>query len=556
MILAHGFLLLSFLGAVFVGISAEKLIPFNDGNIQYVGRWRISSTDIQSGWPGAYFRTRVAGTHVSLRLNSATSVYVKIDDRPTVQLDAPYQGTLPIKLDVANDLADGPHDIIVVSSANTSICLESIVLSEEGQIAPTIPLPNMIEFIGHDLILGTHTSKQLLSSFSWLVADMLSAERAQIAFRNAWLMDHDDGQGMESRYFSWNPTSDVKWDFSTYVPAGIVILLGRNDHQESYGDHLVNFLKRARSHAASAAMLVLSEPLGDRLRESQEAVVQLNDLGDQDIYFIDTTGWIRPRTVSTTTEQLHGEPLNDTEHELFARKLAPLLQAKLSVPRRSLPGPPPNPNLPNNWRTMDVGDDASVGLPGSVSFDSGNTFTLWGSGVDIGNVKDAFRYVYQQLSGDGAIEVTVDSHSAFATCAKAGIMMREHLAPGSPNVMLGVSPAHGLFLHTRTDNFNTTQLVKKSRASPPYRLRLTRKGNEFTAQTMRPTEQTMAWETFRTISKTVLARDIYVGIAVTSCDPSVVSVGKFTNVTLQGGVGSGSYGYSSLLRLTLQKPIG
>lgn len=207
------------------------------------------------------------------------------------------------------------------------------------------------------------------------------------------------------------------------------------------------------------------------------------------------------------------------------------------------PGPQPNPNLPFHWQTMDVGQEGSVGLVGSVSFDSAKTFTLWGSGQGFSKA-DAFRFVYQSLSGNGSIGVTVESHSAFASCAKAGIMMREHLAHGSPHLMLGVSPQDGLFLQTRRINLNVTQVIKKKRISPPYRLRLIRQGNtKFIAQiaSIHPSE---TWETFSEIENTTLmARDIYVGLAVTSCDPTVVSVAKFADVTLSGGVGGGGFYY-------------
>lgn len=198
-----------------------------------------------------------------------------------------------------------------------------------------------------------------------------------------------------------------------------------------------------------------------------------------------------------------------------------------------MPGPPPNPNLPGEWQTTDVGQESRIGLPGTVSADSATTFTLWGSGADIDNDRDAFRFVYQSFSSQGIIEATVRSHSAFAKCAKAGIMIREHLGHGSPLIMLGISPAEGIFVQVRYGNFQTTKLVKKMRASPPYRLRLIRqKENDlFEAQIQHVDANVDGWETLVVIPF-VLARDVYAGLAVTSCDTSVVSVAKFTEVEL------------------------
>lgn len=206
----------------------------------------------------------------------------------------------------------------------------------------------------------------------------------------------------------------------------------------------------------------------------------------------------------------------------------------MTHPRDPLPGPPPNPNLPGDWQTMDVGQETRIGLPGTVSADSASTFTLWGSGADIDNDKDAFRFVYQPFGNTGILESTIRSHSTFAKCAKAGIMVREHLGHGSPLIMLGISPAEGIFVQVRYGNFETTKLIKKKRASPPWRLRLIRQNDMFEAQIQHPSADNNAqdtWETFATVPF-VLARDVYAGLAVTSCDTSVVSVAKFTEVAL------------------------
>ncbi|KAI9012667.1 hypothetical protein CLU79DRAFT_769570 [Phycomyces nitens] len=517
----------------------EKLVPFTDNNIKYFGRWRITTTDIQSGWPGAYLKTNVNGPTIKLRLNQPTTVYVQLGQEPMRKLEAIYKDRLPIELEVATDLSQGPHQLMVVSTANTSICLESLVLAVAATTAPPRLSFDLVEFVGHDLTLGIQTSQSLLTSFPWLVSTMMEIEKVQIAYPGAWLLDNPQALGMESQYFRWTPSLDEternQWDFSSYLPSAVVILLGQNDPEtDDYTHGLQGFLLRLRKHYAHCAILVLSEPRGHRVRQSQAAVHALNDGGDQDVYYIDTTDWVQDGS-----DFLDPAHLSDQGHERFARRLAPWLHTKLTWPRQPFPDPFPNPNLPRDWQTMDVGQEQSIGLPGSVSFDSGNTFTLWGSGTDIKDNQDAFRYVFQALSGDGSIQATIGSHSAFASCAKAGLMIREHLSLGSPHVMLGISPAEGLFLQTRHTNLSPSHLVRKTRGSPPYHFRITRKGNLVLAQI----SQTISngWDTFANLTLP-LARDVYVGLAVTSCDPSVVSVAKFGDVVLQGGVGSGTYG--------------
>ncbi|KAI7863035.1 hypothetical protein BDF14DRAFT_1876417 [Spinellus fusiger] len=431
---------------------------------------------------------------------------------------------------------------MVVSTANTSICLESLVLAIAAATAPPHLAFELVEFVGHDLTLGIATSHSLITSFPWLVSDMLSIEKAQIAYPGAWLMDHAQALGMESQYFRWTPSLDAtehnQWDFSSYLPSAVVVLLGENDpNTDTYSHRLEGFLLGLRKHYPHCALLVLSEPRGHRVRQSQTAVYALNDQGEHDIYYVDTTGWVQDGA-----DFVDPQHLSDVGHQRFARRLAPWLQAKLTWPRQPFPGPFPNPNLPRDWNTMDIGNEHSVGLPGSVSFDSANTFTLWGSGADIKDTQDAFRYVFQSLSGDGSIATVIGSHSAFASCAKAGLMIREHLSLGSPHVMLGISPADGLLLQTRHTNLSPSQLIRKARGSPPYHFRLTRSDDVYVAETRQTAD--MAWDMFANITLP-MARDIYVGLAVTSCDPSVVSVAKFGEVHLRGGVGSGVYQVAS-----------
>jgi hypothetical protein len=60
-------------------------------------------------------------------------------------------------------------------------------------------------------------------------------------------------------------------------------------------------------------------------------------------------------------------------------------------------------------------------------------------------------------------------------------------------------------------------------------LKLERKGQDFFASWSTDGE---SWESVAELRGLVMASDVYVGLAVTSCDPSVVSVGKFSQVKI------------------------
>ena len=79
--------------------------------------------------------------------------------------------------------------------------------------------------------------------------------------------------------------------------------------------------------------------------------------------------------------------------------------------------------VPFPWQTRDIG---SPSLAGDATYASG-TFTLKGTGADIGGTSDQFRFVYQPLAGDGQIVARVTSLTNTNTLAKAGVMI-----PGGP----------------------------------------------------------------------------------------------------------------------------
>jgi len=98
-----------------------------------------------------------------------------------------------------------------------------------------------------------------------------------------------------------------------------------------------------------------------------------------------------------------------------------------------------------NWLTEDVG----VGATGSFSL-SGSVFTIQGSGADIWNSADKFRYVFQAISGDISITARVLNMQNTAGWAKAGVMVRETLDASSQYVINFMSPANGTALQQRS----------------------------------------------------------------------------------------------------------
>ena len=98
------------------------------------------------------------------------------------------------------------------------------------------------------------------------------------------------------------------------------------------------------------------------------------------------------------------------------------------------------------WLTEDVG---AVGATGSFGLTNG-VFTIQGSGADIWNSADEFRYVFQALSGDCSITARVLNMQNTDGWAKAGVMIRETLDASSQYVINFISPANGTALQQRS----------------------------------------------------------------------------------------------------------
>jgi len=191
------------------------------------------------------------------------------------------------------------------------------------------------------------------------------------------------------------------------------------------------------------------------------------------------------------------------------------------------PPPPPDSGLPSGWSSADIG---STGVAGSATYNSG-TFAVQGSGADIWGSADAFRYLYQTLNGDGSIVALVSSLSNTDSWTKAGVMIRGDLTPGSPHATMFVSAAKGLAFQRRLTAGGTSSSTAGPAATAPYWVKLERAGNTFTAS--RSTDGS-TWFIVGT-DTIVLPSSVYVGLALTSHDNSVLASGTFDAVTVTSG---------------------
>src|SRR5574340_892112 len=91
-------------------------------------------------------------------------------------------------------------------------------------------------------------------------------------------------------------------------------------------------------------------------------------------------------------------------------------------------------------------------LPGSFTDNGGGSYTINGGGHDIWDAADGFYYVYedQMLKGNGELTVHVTDIQNTNDWAKAGVMIRNNLTPGSVHSYMASTRANGSSFQGRT----------------------------------------------------------------------------------------------------------
>jgi regulation of enolase protein 1 (concanavalin A-like superfamily) len=139
-------------------------------------------------------------------------------------------------------------------------------------------------------------------------------------------------------------------------------------------------------------------------------------------------------------------------------------------------------------------------------------FGLFGQGSDIWGVADSFMYGFIPWVGDGTMTARVGSVENSSAWAKAGVMFRESLTPGSKHVFAMVTPGHGANIQFRPTTGGQSSSGGSVEAAAPAWVRLTRTGDAFSAEV---STNGVTWTSIG--SATVqMGQTVYVGIAHTS----------------------------------------
>jgi regulation of enolase protein 1 (concanavalin A-like superfamily) len=181
------------------------------------------------------------------------------------------------------------------------------------------------------------------------------------------------------------------------------------------------------------------------------------------------------------------------------------------------------PDLPAGWAHRDVG---TIGVPGSARETAG-AFTVTGAGADIWGSADAFHYAHTPLNGDGTIVARLASVDNVAAWTKAGVMVRETLAPSSAHAFMLVSAGRGIAFQRRRVAGGVSTSTGGSGAAPRW-VRLARAGQTITASvsTDGSSWTVVGQDTFS------MSANVFVGLAVSSHDSTRLARAVFDQVSI------------------------
>jgi hypothetical protein len=188
--------------------------------------------------------------------------------------------------------------------------------------------------------------------------------------------------------------------------------------------------------------------------------------------------------------------------------------------------------LPQGWGDLDIG---APGIAGSASYTNG-VWTVAGGGADIWNTSDQFNYLTNSLNGDGAVIARVMSQTATDPWAQSGVMIRNDMTPGAPEVTIELTPGNGVAFRYRPTAGGTTGQAYQTGITTPEWIRLSRSSNTFTATY---SSDGINWIQVGTPQTVSMGSSVLAGLDVTAHNNSFISTGAFTGVYIVPGAQAG-----------------
>ena len=176
------------------------------------------------------------------------------------------------------------------------------------------------------------------------------------------------------------------------------------------------------------------------------------------------------------------------------------------------------------------------GNPSALIEEPAGTYMISGAGTDVWDTADQFRYVFKQLSGAGTISAQVLSVQNTNAWAKAGVMIRESLEPGSKHAFVCITPGNGVAFQNRPTTGGPSVNANQSGITAPRWVKVERSATgSFTGY---HSADGVTWQPIQGAQSQLISMspNVYIGLALTSHNVNATCVAEFSNVKTTGTV--------------------
>ncbi|MBN1360483.1 MAG: lamin tail domain-containing protein [Sedimentisphaerales bacterium] len=184
--------------------------------------------------------------------------------------------------------------------------------------------------------------------------------------------------------------------------------------------------------------------------------------------------------------------------------------------------------------SRDIGSPSARGSYATVE----DAHVVRGDGIDIWDTADSFYFAYMPLSGDGELSAQVVFMTAPDSWAKAGVMIRETLDPGSRHAMEVVTPGNGVAFQRRATTNGASATTGSNAFKVPYWVRIMRRGASISGYY---STDGVNWALHAT-EAIDMARDVYIGLCVTSHAAGSICNAVFDSLTVGTSTNEGLLG--------------
>jgi regulation of enolase protein 1 (concanavalin A-like superfamily) len=179
-------------------------------------------------------------------------------------------------------------------------------------------------------------------------------------------------------------------------------------------------------------------------------------------------------------------------------------------------------NLPLPWGSEDIGQ---VTVSGGTRVRR-DIWRVRSSGTNALGNADACHFVFKAVGDRSELVARVVGVPRANPWARAGLMIRESMAPGARHVFASISAARGGVMSWRERYSDEAQVSLDGGAGPGWWLKLKRDGNQFSAFKSR---NAMRWTLVERWTMP-MSKDCYVGLAVTGNSRGAITEALFEGV--------------------------